>query len=111
MKRILGLALAGILFSTQAFAQADIAARNWRTSQVSVLTSATQVASITPTRRRILITTTGTNQVYCGPDNTVSSSTGQPIANTANSFISIETTAAVWCIAAVAQTVAVMESY
>lgn len=110
MRFILGVVLA-LGLSSAALAQADIAARNWRTSQVSVATSATLVAAITPTRRKVMVTTTGTNQVTCGPANTVTAGNGQPIAPTANSSITIETSAEVWCIAASTQAVAVMENY
>ncbi len=109
--RIASFAVALGLLLGPASAQMDDSSRNWRTSQVSVGTSATLVASILPTRRQIMITTTGTAQVYCGPDNTVTAATGTPIANVAFSAISLPTTAAVWCIAASAQTVAVAESF
>lgn len=83
----------------------------WRTAQVSVAVTATLVATNNPNRSRVMVITTGTNQVYCGPDNTVTALTGIPIAPTAFSNISIDTIAPVWCIAASTQTVAVAESY
>lgn len=109
--RIASLVVALGPLAAPASAQMDDSSRNWRTSQVSVGTSATLVASILPTRRQIMVTTLGTAQVYCGSDNTVSAATGMPIANVAFSSISLPTTAAVWCIAASAQTVAVAESF
>lgn len=110
MKRIV-LAAALLLLAGAAVAQQPSNQRFWRTSQVSVATSATLVAVNTPTRSAVTITTVGTNQVYCGNSNAVTAGNGQPINPTANSSITIPTSAAVWCIAASAQTVAVMESY
>lgn len=109
--RIAALAIVAGLMVGPAFAQMDDSSARWRASQVSVGTSATLVASVTPTRRLIMVTTLGTNQVTCGPDNTVTAGNGQPIAPVANSSITLQTTAAVWCIAAVAQAVAVAETF
>lgn len=113
MKHLRFLYAAAVLIglSSPAAAQMDDSSSRWRSSQVSVTTSATLVAPITPSRRQVMVTTLGTAQVYCGPDNTVTSSTGTPIANVAFSSISLPTTAAVWCIAASAQTVAIAESF
>lgn len=86
-------------------------AKSWQVKQVSVGTSATLVADILPTRRKALITTTGTNQVTCGPNNGVTAINGQPIAPIAYSVIVVESNAQVWCIAAAAQVVSVMENY
>jgi hypothetical protein len=105
---ILGLAL---MYAAPASAQMDDASAQWRASQVSVAVTATLVAPVTPSRRSITVTTTGATQVTCGPDNTVTAANGQPIAPVAFSSISLSTTAAVWCIAASAQTVAVSETF
>lgn len=105
--------IAGMLVGSSPVMAQDIGLvpRNWRTAQVSVATTATLVADTLPTRRRVLITTTGTNQVTCGPTNAVTAGNGQPIAPVAYSTISIETSATVWCIAATTQVVAVTENY
>lgn len=109
--RIILLGLAAWMLAFPAIAQQNLGTPAWRTAQVSVAVTATLVATNNPNRSRVLVITTGTNQVYCGPDNTVSSTTGIPIAPTAFSNISIETAASVWCIAASTQTVAVAESF
>lgn len=109
--RTILLALAAWILAFPAGAQQIRGTPAWRTAQVSVAVTATLVATNNPNRSRVLIVTMGTNQVYCGPDNTVTALTGIPIAPTAFSNISIETIAPIWCIAASTQTVAVAESF
>lgn len=111
MKRLLFAALFALGVAAPAWAQQRLGTPSWATAQVSVLSSATRVAVRKPTRNAVTVITTGTNQVYCGPDNTVAAGTGTPINPSANSAITIQTTAEVWCIASSTQTVAVMESF
>lgn len=94
-----------------ALSQQSSGTLRWSTTQVNVGTSATLVAPNRPTRVTVRVQTNGTNQVVCGPDNTVIAGTGIPINPTANSYFEVNTTAEVWCIAAAAQGVAVMENY
>lgn len=110
--RRIALIAAMIAGSSPVMAQdIGVVPRNWQAKQVTVAVTATLVADLLPTRRRVLITTLGTNQVTCGPTNAVTAGNGQPIAPVAYSNISIDTSAQVWCIAGVAQAVAVTENY
>lgn len=82
------------------------------TAQVSVTTGNISVASARTGRRAIMITNiTGTSVIYCG-NTGVSTVTGTPVAGTAMSSITLNTTAAIFCtVAATTQTVAVAETY
>jgi hypothetical protein len=108
------LILASLLLISPAIAQQQLGTKFFRTKQVSVPTTAggVQVADTAPTRSRVTITTTGTNQVWCGPDNTISAANGTPIPATASSAITFDTTAQIWCIAvSSAQVVSVAETF
>ena len=68
------LTLGALLIATLAFAS------NFRTGQVSVLTSAASAIGSTAGRVSLTITNTDTaNPVYCGPTSAVTSSTGLKI--------------------------------
>lgn len=110
-KSILFAAAALAVMAPSAGAQQVRGTPSWRPAQVTVGTAATQVVGNNPNRARVLIITIGTNQVTCGPDNTVTATTGVPIAPVAYSNISLDTLAQVWCIAAANQVVAVVETF
>lgn len=87
-------------------------APNFATSQASVTTGNISVASARALRRAITITNvTGTSAVFCG-NTGVTTSTGTYLGSSAGSWISFNTTSAVFCtVAATTQTVAVAETY
>lgn len=87
-------------------------APNLATSQASVTTGNISVASARALRRAITITNvTGTSAVFCG-NTGVTISTGTYLGSSAGSWISFNTTSAVFCtVAATTQTVAVAETY
>ena len=82
-----------------------------RTEQVSVGTSATLIAPANPHRKSIKITNvTGTQLVYVGFSNAVTSSNGDYMHSSAGSNTTLAVSGQVWGIAAVsAQTVSVLE--
>ena len=81
------------------------------TSQVSVATTATRIAGANYWRKSIKITNlTGTQLIYLGFTNAVSSSTGDYLHSAAGSNTSTGVNGEIWGIAAVsAQTVTIME--
>lgn len=87
-------------------------APNLATSQASVTTGNISVASARALRRAITITNvTGTSAVFCG-NTGVTISTGTYLGSSAGSWISFNTTSAIFCtVAAVTQTVTVAETY
>ena len=82
------------------------------TSQVSVGTTATRIAGANPFRKSLKITNvTGTQLIYLGFSNAVSSSTGDYLHSAAGSNTTIDVSGEIWGIAITgAQTVSVMES-
>lgn len=82
-----------------------------RTEQVSVGTGVTRIAGANPYRKSIKITNlTGTQLIYLGFTNAVSSTTGDYLHSAAGSNTTIMVYSEIWGIAAVsAQTVTVME--
>ena len=81
------------------------------TGQVSVGTSATLILPARKQRRSLLVIQHGTNAVYLGKDENVSTTTGVLLTGTAGSGISIPTTGEIWGIAGSAQTVSYIEIY
>ena len=81
------------------------------TGQVSVGTSATLILPARKQRRSLLVIQHGTNAVYLGKDENVSTTTGVLLTGTAGSGISIPTTGEIWGVAGSAQTVSYIEIY
>ena len=81
------------------------------TGQVSVGTSATLILPARKQRRSLLVVQHGTNAVYLGKDENVSTTTGVLLTGTAGSGISIPSTGEIWGIAGSAQTVSFVEVY
>ena len=81
------------------------------TSQVSVATSVTRIVGANPYRKSIKITNvTGTQLIYIGFSNAVSSTTGDYLHSSAGSNTTLAVYGEIWGIAAVsAQTVSVLE--
>lgn len=87
-------------------------APNFSTSQVSVATSSTAVCAARALRRACTITAiTGTQQIYCS-GTVATSGNGQLIPAVAGASFTVDTTAAINCIALIgAQTVSIAETF
>ena len=81
------------------------------TGQISVGTSATLILPARRQRRSLLIVQHGSNAVYIGKDENVTSTTGVLLTGTAGVGLSIPTTGEIWGIAGSAQTVSYIEIY
>lgn len=83
------------------------------TNQVSVKTTLTSIIGQRSSRRGVIIANiTGTDTIYIGTENGVSSTAGYPIPATANASIYIPTTAALYgIVVTTAQTVGVLEIF
>lgn len=81
------------------------------TGQISVGTSATLILPARRQRRSLLIVQHGSNAVYIGKDENVTSTTGVLLTGTAGVGLSIPTTGEVWGIAGSTQTVSYIEIY
>lgn len=100
-----GFALA--LLSLPAFAQQT----QLRTSQVTVGTGATQIATATPTRRAITLVQLGTVDTFIGAAG-VATTTGVLLAGVKGTTLTIETTGAVFgIVGAGTQAVSVVETF
>jgi hypothetical protein len=86
---------------------------NWNVGQVTVLATATLVVPARPSRAHLTITNPTNGNVWCGPDNTVTITTGDIVmgTNTAANPRIYETQAAVWCIASTPQVITFSELY
>ena len=81
------------------------------TGQVSVGNTATLILPARKQRRSLLIVQHGTNAVYIGKDENVTSTTGVLLVGTAGVGLSIPSTGEIWGIAGSAQTVSYIEIY
>lgn len=79
-------------------AETPIGRPNFAAAQVTVGITATQVVAARPTRQSVTITNTNTVAVYCGPDNTVTTSSGFWIPGVTGQTQVFNTTSAIWCI-------------
>jgi len=83
----------------------------FKTSQVAVTGTATQIVAVNNARSGLLLINFGTVDVYFGPDNTVTTSNGQLLTGTKGTSIGISTTGTVWGITSgSSQTIGVLES-
>ncbi len=84
---------------------------SFKTSQVAVTGTATQIIAANSSRSGLLLTNFGTTDVYFGPDNTVTTSNGQLLTGTKGTAVGFSTTGTVWGITSGAsQTIGVLES-
>lgn len=84
--------------------------RNINTGQVTVGTGATLIAAVNPNRGTITIVNLGTGALYVGNSN-VTVATGQLLPGVVGASVTINSTAAIYGIAAVAQAVSYLENY
>jgi hypothetical protein len=103
MSRKLTIALAYVvLLFGQANAQSARGALNMAVGQLSIGTMAIQVVTARPERIRIAITNGTTTNVWCGPDNTVTATTGDVVQGTTNQtpghIKEYDYQGAIWCI-------------
>jgi hypothetical protein len=104
-----GLALAAMAVSS---ALAQNAPPRMGASQVTVAATATLTAIARSNRMAVTIQNHGTTAMYCGPDSTVTSSTGFRLPGVDGASVTIPTTAIVYCITGGGtQAVSVLESY
>lgn len=83
----------------------------FKTSQVSVGGTATQIAAINSSRSGVLLVNFGTTDVFIGPDNTVTTSNGQLLAGTKGTAIGFATTGTIYGITSGAsQNIGVLET-
>jgi len=110
MTRI-GLALILLLAGPLSAPAQELKTNNFASSQVSVLTTATQVA-LNRQRASVTVVNMGTNQVCFGSSNTVTLANGVCIPGTVGASITIPYNGQVWGIAQTsATTVSVMDLY
>jgi hypothetical protein len=83
----------------------------FKTSQVAVTGTATQIVAANAARSGISIENLGTTDVWLGENNTVTTSTGHLLLGTKGASVSFSTTGAVWGITGGAsQSVSVLET-
>lgn len=88
--------------------------RNIGVKQVSVVATAggTQVVPAGAARQAVSIQNHSTTALYCGPDNTVTTTTGFRIAGVDGAILTVLTQSAIQCISASGSvTVSVLETY
>ena len=87
-------------------------AANFNTKQVTITTSATVIVPANSSRRGVIITNTGTTDVYIGKDNALTTSIGDLLAGVKGAFVSIPTTSQVYgIVGSGSQVVSYMEVY
>jgi hypothetical protein len=83
----------------------------FKTSQVSVTGTATQLVAVNSARSGLLLVNFGSTDVYIGPDNTVTTSNGQLLAGTKGTAIGFATTGTVYAITGGGtQTIGILET-
>jgi hypothetical protein len=112
--RLLSALLVFLAFG-QANAQAIRGAINLAVGQVSVGTMATQVVAERPGRIRVVLTNGTTTNVWCGPDNTVTTTTGDVVQGTTNQtpghIKEYDYQGAIWCISIGVNVISFYELY
>lgn len=107
------LALVALLLSpVLVLAQSGPGGRALASSQVTVTTTAAIAAIARANRIAVTIQNLGATAVYCGPDSTVTTTTGFRLPGVDGSSVTIPSTAAVYCIVgAGTQAVSILETF
>lgn len=83
----------------------------FKTSQVAITGTATQVVAANNSRSGIALTNLGTTDVFYGENNTVTTSNGDILIGTKGAVKAFATTGAVWAVTSGAsQTITVLET-
>lgn len=107
-----GLVLALLLAPIAAMAQSVTIARSIAASQVTISTTATITAIARANRQAVTIQNHGATAAYCGPDSTVTTTTGFRLPGVDGASITIPASPVIYCIvAAGTQAVSVIESF
>jgi hypothetical protein len=109
-------ALACLVFLAVGPANAQLrGAVNMAVGQVSIGTMATQVVAARPGRIQVVLTNGTTTNVWCGPDNTVTTSTGDVVQGTTNQtpghIKEYDYQGAIWCISIGVNVISFYELY